>query len=209
MLIKQINYNIILPSNVKVFLSLEFVTIKSSSWSFFTYPVSNNYLICYNLTAYSAAISKILPFFIIFSFKNLLNLNILVSKKNFKGRSVIYYALNAIYKLITLVSFGYPRLLQFVGFRFRQRWVISMQAIRLRLGYNRKVWVKCPDDFCIFIKKITPKKRNHILFSFDKAFINEVVGFLLKARAGSLYKGRGINIREKPMQLKEGKKTLW
>ena len=209
MQIKYKKYIIVIPTNVKVFISLNALKSTNFLWLYVNYPNLSEYIVCYNMVAYSAVITKFLPFFIIHFIKNHIQLIFPFINNKGKSKSIIYHSLSLMYKTIVLISFGYPRLLQFVGFRFRQRWFISGQAIRLRLGYNRKVWVKCPDDFVMFIKKITPKKRNHVLFSFDKHHINELVGFLLIARSASLYKGRGINIREKPMQLKEGKKTLW
>lgn len=202
------NKVITLPINVKLTLINNKHKL-NSNFFFFVYPVKSDYLICYNFLSYGFSISKFLPFFSLFVLNN--KLIFIINNLNFNNiySSIIIYAFNTLYKTIMFASFGCPRLLQFIGFRFRHRWFTINQMLRLRLGYNKKVWVKCPNDFIMFTKKVTPKKRNHILFSFDKNCLSELIRFLLMAREASLYKGRGINIREKPILLKEGKKTLW
>jgi len=112
---------------------------------------------------------------------------------------------NAVYKLM----FTQYNIVQFVGFRNRQRWFRYSQVMRYKIGYNKRVWIKCPDDFITVTRKISPKKRTHLYLSKQVDLLRLVVYSLYLARPATIYKGRGINLKEQPLVLKEGKKTLW
>jgi ribosomal protein L6P/L9E len=112
-------------------------------------------------------------------------------------------------KLIFGTLYGYYNIIQFVGFRYRQRWFKAAQVLKYRIGYSKKVWVKCPTDFVSAIRKISPKKRTHFFFSFNKFKLRQLIEQIHNARPATRYKGRGVNIKEQPMVLKEGKKALW
>lgn len=117
--------------------------------------------------------------------------------------------LGAFRRLSRAVSFGHYSVIQFVGFRYRQRWFRKAHLLKFRLGYNSKVWFKTPSDFASAIRKISPKKRTHFYFSFQLAALRWLIHAIYHARPATLYKGRGVNIKEQPMVLHEGKKAIW
>jgi ribosomal protein L6P/L9E len=127
----------------------------------------------------------------------------------FKENSSIVQTLLLTKKLIFGTIYGYYNIIQFVGFRYRQRWFRGPQVLKYRVGYSKKVWVKCPFDFITAIRKISPKKRTHFFAASDRFKLRRLIEQIHEARPSTRYKGRGVNIKEQPMVLKEGKKALW
>lgn len=205
---KLIIKSVILPANVFLFFS-EKQTYNSKVWNFFNYPSASCFIIAHNYSAAGFALSKVLPMFTFVITDKAVFFLIKFTKQAGYYTSVLNYAFNSANKTIAESSFGFVKLLQFVGFRFRQRWFRSSCSLRLRLGYNKKVWVKGPNDFVAFVKKHNPKRRTNYFFSFDKEYLKFVTDSIYEYRRRSNYKGRGINLREQPMEMKEGKKTLW
>jgi len=145
---------------------------------------------------------------ILYTSKNLVGF--LYKPKWFGGKwSLSQLTFKVIFNTLLVICFGTYRSLQFIGFRFRQRWFRNAQVIRYKIGYNKRVWLRAPDDFVSIIRKISPKKRTHLYVSRDIPRLRELVRLLYVARPRTLYKGRGVNVKEQPMVLKEGKKTLW
>ena len=200
---------VILSPNIVLLLDWFSGQLVQNNWYFFDYPAKQRSFTVYNCSSRGAAASAFLPFFTFFVADGFLLFANNTRLDDGKVKAVLNHGFNNFVKTINQATFGHIKVLQFVGFRFRQRWFNSVQAMRLRLGYNKKVWIKCPDDFVVFIKKLTPKKRTHFLFSFDYRALKEVIDCLYIARTASRYRGRGVNIKEKPMESKIGKKTLW
>lgn len=123
--------------------------------------------------------------------------------------SFIKLFLKRLKKLLYIVAFGAFTIMHFIGFRFRQRWFRRTNVLKLRLGYNKKVWIKCPMDFVAFIKKKDPRRTVHYFFAFNKPGLLNVIYTLRAARPATIYKGKGLSIREQPFMLKEGKKARW
>jgi len=198
----------VLPLNTYVFFGLN-QKAKQQSWNLMSYPSFSEFISVDNLESAGFAFSKLLPLFPVFIHKNEIHCFIKFPKRPGNYSAVLGHSFNNFNKTIAEASFGFVKLLQFVGFRFRQKWLRSACSVRLRLGYNTKVWVKGPNDFVTFIKKHNPKRRTNYFFSFDKEYLKLVTDSIYKYRTRSNYKGRGINMREQPMEMKEGKKTLW
>jgi hypothetical protein len=117
--------------------------------------------------------------------------------------------INQFNRLMLSCTYGHWNIIQLVGFRFRQRWFRQQHVLRYRLGYNKKIWFWCPHDFIMAIRKLSPKKNTHFFFSFNRHLLRKLIYQIHKARPSTLYKGRGVNIKEQPMVLKEGKKAQW
>lgn len=202
-------FSVVLPPNLLFLQGHTQRVLTTPLLRFFIYPHTSEYLVVYNYITRAAAFTHQSPFFIIFfsqSYFYLIKKDPLFTQPY---KAIYWYAFNKLAKSLILASFGYCKIVQFVGFRFRQRWFRREQALRLRAGYNKKVWLKCPKDFISFVKKHNPKKRAHSFFSFDKNLLKQIVTFMRIARPATLYKGRGINLKEQPLELRDGKKTLW
>jgi len=117
--------------------------------------------------------------------------------------------LNFLVKLIVFATYGYYSVIQLIGFRYRQRWFRTSQVLRYRFGFNQKVWFKCPIDFVSFIHKQNPHKRTYYFFSFDFDSIRELTYFIHLTKPADKYKSRGVNLKEQPLLMKEGKKAIW
>jgi ribosomal protein L6P/L9E len=206
--VKQLKV-IVLPRSLLLFSEFEQQLFKKHYFYFLGYPKHSQYIIVYNFISKGVAFSKMLALFTIYYTKSYIYLLNCQYMFNQYYRGVYWHNFNQLIKTILTASFGFCKIVQFVGFRFRQKWFRVGQALRLRAGYSKKVWLKCPNDFVSYIKKHNPKKRTHAFFSFNRRLLKQVVMFMYTARPATLYKGRGINIKEKPIELRQGKKTLW
>jgi len=200
---------LVVPRSLVLFLDNNKILFPKNKFFFFDYPNQGKVLIVYNFLSKGVSVSKILPLFIVHYTNRYLHL--FNKKYMFSGefRGIYWHNYNQLLKTVLVASFGFCKIVQFVGFRFRQKWIRSRQALRLRAGYSKKVWLKCPNDFISYIKKHNPKKRTHFYFSFSRHLLKHIVTLMYTARAATIYKGRGINIKETPIEIKQGKKTIW
>lgn len=200
--------SLIIPSSTKIYFNLSQSAVPNA-WYFINYPKASRPIVITNFLSNSFAITKLLPFFSFYLINNSIVFATRGTKVSANFSAIMGGAMSNFAKALTLSSFGFFKILQFVGFRFRQRWFWQSQSLRLRLGYSKKVWIKAPDDFIAIVKKQNPKRRINYYFSFDKEYLKKIVDFIYSYRPHSNYRGRGINIKEQPLELKEGKKTIW
>lgn len=182
---------------------------RSAFFDFNTAYTQRKKLTFVSLTSGFSFILLIPPFVSIYKIKHLFFLFIGKERWELNYNSVKMFTISLFKKFCILAHFGASRNLQFIGFRFRQRWFRGAQVIRYKIGYNKKAWARAPFDFVSIIRRISPKKRNQVYFSHFNPDLQLLVRQLYIARSRSLYKGRGVNLKEQPMVLKEGKKAIW
>jgi len=122
---------------------------------------------------------------------------------------LFFLSMSRLAYILMMASGGFYKIVQFVGFRFRQRWFRDASVVRFRIGYNKRLWFNCPLDFIMFTKKNNPRKRTGFYFSFDQRKLTHLVLFFYSFRKATIYKAKGLNLKEQPLVLKEGKKTRW
>jgi len=202
MIVPKVNFFVI-PNSSIIFLNF-YPICKNLIYIFKMYD-KNNFLQFLNFDT-TVALNIRIPtnFIFIQTFCNTLQIN----QISFFSKIFPFFC-NAVEHALLTVSYGWVSIMQLVGFRYQQRWYRTAQVLRYRLGYNKKVWFKCPTNFVSLVRKISPKKSIFYFYFYDRLELNLLRSSVYIARPATAYKGRGVNLKEQPMVLKEGKRALW
>jgi ribosomal protein L6P/L9E len=197
-----------LPANCLVFHNV--VPLKQNFISFdniFTPSRSFNFINFHSLFAFN--------YKLLFFFKINVNLSFIIfawfNLNKFFGlnSNFIVLTINSLKRNLVLVSYGFLSSIQLIGHRYRQRWFKEQCLLKYSFGFNKKIWLRCPQTFVSILKKYTPKKRRYFYFSFNKISMLSVVYTILSLRGYVKYTGLGLNVCDQPVILKEGKKAMW
>lgn len=202
MIVPKVNFFVI-PNSCFIFLNF-YPIYKNIIYIFKMYSKSNFLQFLSIDTMVSTNIRIPANFILIQTFCNTLQINQIMFFNN-----IFPFFCKKIENALFTVSYGWVSIMQLVGFRYQQRWYRAAQVLRYRLGYNKKVWFKCPTNFVSLVRKISPKKSIFYFYFYDRLELNLLRSNVYSARPATSYKGRGVNLKEQPMVLKEGKRALW
>lgn len=98
------------------------------------------------------------------------------------------------------VSQGFQKKLNLVGIGYRVQ--VQGKTLTMKLGLSHDVTYVVPDN----LEVICPKPDQIVLLGIEKDFLNKIAADICSLRKPDSYKGKGILVEGKILNLKEGKK---
>jgi len=209
MLIGIYNRTLTLPLPTNILINLYSIPLLMNKLIVTDCFLNNVSLTIANLSSCVSYSFKEAPFTFLFVSSSIIHISFSAFVFMTKSKQSLNTFTKKLQRALSFSSYGDFKMIQFVGFRYRQRWFRFSQVLRFKLGYHSKVWFKTPSDFISIIRKVSSKKRNHIFFSNDVESLRDLIYSIYAFKPAISYKGSGVNFKEQPMVLKEGKKTLW
>lgn len=98
------------------------------------------------------------------------------------------------------VSQGFQKKLNLVGIGYRVQ--LEGKTLKMKLGLSHDVTYVVPNG----LEVICPKPDQIVLLGIKKDFLNKIAADICSLRTPDSYKGKGILVEGKVLNLKEGKK---